>query len=151
MKTPWEKIKTEYINGVETMREIAERYGINPQGVMKRANREQWLAERQKLAAQVITKALDKSVNSRVKLLQEYNAKDVAISNAIKSKAATMLKAQDLTPSQLRQLAAAFADAQKIGRLALGLSTDNSELNIVDDDKAANVRASLFNKLFSQS
>ena len=62
---------------------------------------------------------------SRTDDLAKFNADDLKMARAIRAKAAQMMQTAT-TPSQLQALAAAVDKAQKVGRLALGASTENN-------------------------
>ena len=57
----WQKIKSEYISGDMTMREIAEAYGVTPGCVRDHASREHWTAERREHREQIAEMAKEKS------------------------------------------------------------------------------------------
>lgn len=125
MATDWTKLRAEYITSASTLRELADRHGIKAAGVMRRAAKEGWDAERKQESARVSKAAIDATVPDRVAELEKFNADDLKMARAIRAKAAQMM-ANTSTPSDLRALAGAVDTAQKVGRLALGASTENS-------------------------
>ena len=127
MATDWTAIKTEYINGAEYPA-LAKRHNIKEATLRQRASRNKWSQERQKASQAVTTKATAVLVESRAEQLANFNADDVRVAKAIRAKAAKLLQAAT-TPHELRSLAGAFDSAQKIGRLALGASTENSNVS----------------------
>ena len=127
MAIDWTAIKTEYINGAEYPA-LAKRHKIKEATLRQRASRNKWSQERQKASQAVTTKATAVLVESRAEQLANFNADDVRVAKAIRAKAAKLLQAAT-TPHELRALAGAFDSAQKIGRLALGASTENSNVS----------------------
>lgn len=125
MATDWTPIRTEYVHSAITMRELADKHGIKAAGLMRRAAKEGWDAERKQKAAEVSKTVSDTLVTDRAHELVRFNADDLMMARAIRSKAAKLMASVN-TPSDLRALASAVDTAQKVGRLALGASTENS-------------------------
>ena len=123
----WTTIRTEYVHGADTMRELADKHGIKASGLMRRAAKEGWDAERKQKSAAVSRAASDVLTDTRVDALIQFNADDLKMARAIRAKAARMM-GDDLTPQDLRALAGSVDMAQKVGRLALGASTENSSV-----------------------
>lgn len=92
---------------------------------MRRAAKEGWEAERKQKSAEVSRVAGDSLTVTRIDELAQFNAADLEMARAIRSKAQTMLD-EAASPADLRALASAVDTAQKVGRLALGASTENS-------------------------
>ncbi len=61
----WQAIKTEYITTDTSYRKLAQKYGVNPTTIAKRASKEGWQTERQHQASKTLSKAL--AVDSRKK------------------------------------------------------------------------------------
>lgn len=128
MATDWTALRLEYIHGSMSMRELAESHKIKPAGVMSRAAKEQWEAERKQSQAKTSSDANALLGDERTKRLAKFNDDDAKIAEALKGRAAAMMKDQTLGATELRALSGVFDTAQKIGRLALGASTENSEV-----------------------
>jgi hypothetical protein len=138
MATNWTAIRVEYVNGTCTMRELAEKYGIKPAGVMQRAFREGWDAERKQLSA-IVIKAISESVTEdRIATLARFNAEDVAAAEQVRQKALEMM-ATVANPSDLRAIAGAIDTAQKVARLALGAETANTKAEVTTRELPASV------------
>jgi len=138
MATDWAALKVEYVNSALTYGELAERHGLKAGTVRQRANREGWNDSRNAVSQFVTTSATEQITENRVDELIKFNAEDLATAKAIRNKAIAMMDGIG-SPSDLRALAGAVDVAQKVGRLALGASTENSaqthrELPPVDDD-----------------
>lgn len=125
MSADWGAIRTEYVHGTDTMRDLADKHGIKAAGLMRRAAKEGWDAERKQKSAEVSKAASANLTGSRVDELTKFSADDLKMARAIRAKAAQMLQSAN-TPADLRALAGAVDTAQKVGRLALGASTENS-------------------------
>jgi hypothetical protein len=128
MATDWTALRVEYVHSSITMRELADKHSIKAAGVMRRAANEGWDAERKQESAKVIMASGAAAADNRIDELIKFNQDDIKVARAIRSKAAQMLNEAD-TPAALRSLASAFDTAQKIGRLALGASTENSNVS----------------------
>lgn len=127
MATDWTKLRLEYVHGTVTMRELAEKHGIKAAGLMRRAAKEGWDAQRKQESAKVSKAAWEALGETRAEELAKFNADDLKMARAIRAKAAQMM-ASASTPSDLRALASAVDTAQKVGRLALGATTENTSV-----------------------
>lgn len=124
MATDWAALKVEYINSALTYGELADRHGIKAGTVRQRANREGWNDSRNAVSQFVTVTATEQITENRVDELIKFNAEDLATAKAIRNKAIAMMDGIE-SPSDLRALAGAIDVAQKVGRLALGASTEN--------------------------
>jgi hypothetical protein len=127
MATDWAALKVEYVNRSLQYKELADKHGLKEGTVRQRANREGWAEERNALSRAVTQKATVELVDTRADDLAKFNEDDLKMARAIRAKAARMM-ANDLSPQDLRALAGAVDAAQKVGRLALGVSTSSNEL-----------------------
>lgn len=57
----WSAIKTEYVSGKATYRELAKKYGVSFSTLQKRAKEEKWSEGRKKYRDRVVTKALTRT------------------------------------------------------------------------------------------
>lgn len=124
-KTDWLAVKLEYINSSKSIRQVAEEFKVGASAAMKRCAAEGWEAERKQQAEKVSAAAQKVSTINRAQELAKFNEDDLRVARAIRAKAASML-AGVKSPTDLRALASAMDAAQKIGRLALGATTDNT-------------------------
>lgn len=132
-ESDWDLIRTEYISSSISIREIADKYECSADALEKRAGREQWTEQRRKLSAEVLAMADKELAEKRAKLLVEFNAHDLEVAIAIRNQIKQHIDAatengEPLDSNDLKRLASAASDAQKIGRLALGVSTSNNEV-----------------------
>lgn len=126
--TDWPALRREYVNGSLQLKELAEKHGLKAGTVRVRAHREDWESERNAVLHAVTQVAQARLTEDRATALAKFNEDDVKVARAIRAKAASMLSTVK-GPADLRALAAAMGEAQKIGRLALGATTDNTGLS----------------------
>lgn len=128
MATDWAALRLEYTHSTITLRELAEKHGINSAGVMRRAAKEGWEAERKQESAKVSKAASEVLGEDRAARLAKFNDHDAKISEALKGRAAKMLNA-NITAAELSALSRVFDTAQKMGLLALGAATANTTVS----------------------
>lgn len=136
----WAALRLEYINGAMTMAELAAAHGIKDGTLRQRVNRDRaegddWHEARNALSRAVTAEAQNRLGALRVDALAEFNQADLDLAVAIRERAKEMLdsgvttqddgEAAGLTSRDLNAIAKAAESAQKIGRLALGVSTEN--------------------------
>lgn len=123
-------IRLEYIMGDMTLKELAAKHGAAFSTLMKRSAREGWEVDRKIQADRVVAEAQQSAIAKRSQALVEFNEADLGLARALRSMVARKITEArqnqgDLSPKDLRALAATAGEAQRIGRLALGVSTDN--------------------------
>ncbi len=147
--TDWEALRLEFIHGAMTAEELAERHGLKPDTVRTRARRGGWREQREELSRAVVSRAeavaqAEESVAQHVDAvatavavevkattLVEFNADDVKLAKALRAEVAKLITearkagGARLSPRDLNALAATAERAQRMGRLALGVSTEN--------------------------
>ena len=108
-KTDWNAIKAEYIGGNSSQRELAEKYGVSPDYLMKRANKEHWKQDRdeavkkglekgQQRAADAIADSATVAARVRAKLLRKLEKEIDALPDLIGSETRnTLLENEYLT------------------------------------------------------
>lgn len=126
----YEPLRIEYINSEISIRELAERHNISESALEAKAYRDDWSEQRKKIQEEVLLKANSMLAEKRATELAEWNDRDLQVAKALRAKAVAYLtdSKADLNPAQLRQLATTIEASQKIARLALGVSTNNSEI-----------------------
>lgn len=100
-------------------------------GLEKRAGREKWSEARRKMSEQVLEVADSAIAEVRGTELAEFNAADLRTAKALRAQIDAHLNAAAMADSKLdamtlRTLSAASEATQRIGRLALGASTENN-------------------------
>lgn len=134
----WTKAKAEYVNSSCTCAEIASKYGVKLGTVTARAGREDWTQDRAKRNSILLENAARKSILDTAQELVRYNERDLEIAKDLR--AAVVRKLNDaqkqvagnpdqplpLLPKDIRALAGALESVQRVARLALGASTENT-------------------------
>jgi len=125
--TDWDILQQEYVQGRMTLDELAQTHCVKPDTVRKQATRHKWGAKRLEFQQVAIAKAAEQASIERVTDLIAFNRDDLKVARAIRARVARRLgePGVEIPSIELRQLAAAAVHAQRIGRLALGASTDN--------------------------
>lgn len=131
MTTDWGQIKAEYVNGLADYAELAKKYGLLPNTVAQHGSRGKWPEERERLTNEVIASVSRVLAEKRMLLLTELNEQDVTAAKKIKKRALDFLRdGFKLTATDLKMVASAIEIAQRVGRLALGVTSTLEELQI---------------------
>lgn len=94
----WEKIRAEYIAGGISIREIAQKYGINRGAVGRKAKAENWAEDRAKTAS-IVRQKTDDTIVSR---LSEAYAENADIAERIRMKLLVRLEREiDALPESI--------------------------------------------------
>ena len=132
-KTDWNAIKAEYIGGHASQRELAEKYGVSPDYLMKRANKEHWKKDRDEVVKKGLEKSQQKAADAiadsatvaariRTKLLLKLEKEIDSLPERIGSEHSTgvveygknekgsKMRREVVTAYKLRDLSAAFKD-----------------------------------------
>lgn len=146
MATNWDAIRTEYVAGIASIRQLAEAQQVSENALEKRAARQKWAEARRNMSEKVLASADAKIIETKVDELAEFNASDLKIAKAMRSQIAGHLRAAQtgavlLNPMDIATLMRAQEAAQRVGRLALGASTDISSLTIETDDDTSAIAA----------
>ena len=128
----WDLIRTEYISSSISIRELADKYKCSADALEKRCYTQNWTDQRRKISAEVLAKAEAEITARRAEELVEFNKQDLQIAKALRGQIAkhineAMQSNELLSAKEIKTLVSAASDAQKIGRLALGVSTSNNE------------------------
>lgn len=131
----WTQIKSDYVIMGMTARALVEKYaehGLAQTTIERRAERHKWGAERRRHQADAENKIIEEMGRVRVQELIKFNTDDLKIAKALRARVVRRLTdaekegGQALGTSELRQLASVCETAQKMGRLALGATTQNN-------------------------
>lgn len=152
MATDWGAVRLAYVGGTKTLREVAEDFGIKAAGVMGRAAREKWEADRKHASAQVSKAAESVIIDQRTDELAKSNEANIKLARAARAQVAKHFNAAGgdaakLSASELNTLMQAVEKAQRIERLALGASTENNSTNMTLKEDNANAAANDFERL----
>jgi hypothetical protein len=128
----WTVIRAEYIAGNISYRELALKHGVTYASLRKRGSVEGWAGERRRHSARVAAELQAKTFTTRVSQLHDWNEKDLRLATVLRAKLSRrLIKINDDSDdpadglSELRAIAAAAESVQRMGRLALGATTDN--------------------------
>lgn len=124
----WGELETEYITSSMSMRELASKHGIKAAGLMARAAKEKWEEKRKQFQADLSKRAVSGALPERAELLAKFNEEDLKVARGLRAMIVNQMTESKgkMDPSQIRALAGAASEAQRIGRLALGAETENS-------------------------
>jgi hypothetical protein len=130
-KIPWEQIRLEYVQGVERdgqrvypgQRELAEQYGINTSTIGRRAKRENWTAQRDIFASKLQAASKQRTIEAIADDASEFNLLTFQAAQLLSQHIVQHMQTKP-SPSEAQQLASALRQAQQVGRLALGETTD---------------------------
>lgn len=129
----WTDIKLAYVHSGARVADLAVEHGVKEDTIWKRVTREGWNEQRANAEQQAYADAAGAMAKQRAKDLIKFNDDDLRIARALRGRVAKRLGEVDqatqqptaIPPNELRQLAGVAEAAQKMGRLALGASTDN--------------------------
>jgi hypothetical protein len=137
-KPDWTQIRIAYVHGTGTLEQLAVESRVTLSAIKQRSSRENWSKLRQDAAAAVSKAASTFLEAERTKELSSFNTQDLRIAKALRARVAKAINdatsdANNVLPAKdLRSLASAAEAAQRIGRLALGATTENSGLSAPD-------------------
>jgi hypothetical protein len=126
----WVAAMQEYVSTDASLRDISVKFGCHRKAVERRSALDGWSAARGRFRDSVGRRAQAMQAETRASKLKAWNDADFTLAKAIRSRVASALNklaqpgvAVDLT--ELRSLASVAESTQRIGRLALGATTDN--------------------------
>lgn len=127
--TDWVAIKQQFVNGQMLPSELAREHGIAEGTMRMRVLRGKWQEERDALLQMVTLQAQEKLTAQRIDELAAFNAQSLDLAKTLhglvsaKFAQAGGMQAAPLSCTELDRLGAALEKAQRIGRLALGVTT----------------------------
>lgn len=113
----WNEVRSAYRKGEGSLRDLAQRFGISASAVMKRAAREGWEAERQRVESRAQEKATDRDVESLAAMLGKHRR----IANRLLELAEKRLAEAKVTANMLDTVATVLQKAARQERLAAGI------------------------------
>ena len=128
----WNAIKFQYIHNNIAVAELAREHGVKENTLWQRITRGGWAELKVGAEQKAFADAAANFSKERVKELTTFNKDDLRIARALRIRVGNRLgqkeangEASALSAGELRMLAATAEAAQRMGRLALGASTDN--------------------------
>lgn len=125
-KVDWDAIKYDYIFNSVTFVELAKKYDVSETAIRKQSSRNNWPIEKQQAGDKLQKSAFELMEENRASQLATWNDEDIRLARAMRSRAAKMMVEEGLDATTLRAIASVADTAQKIARLAFGVSTENS-------------------------
>jgi transposase-like protein len=127
----WVAIGRSYVTEGATYAELAATHGVAETTLRQRSKRGGWTEKRHALSQAVTEKVAAKVVDQAVDQLGKINEADLKLAAGIRQQIAKNLNAaaasnSPMPPLMLRQLAGAHEAAQRVSRLALGATTENT-------------------------
>lgn len=136
--TDWNAVRLAYIHSAKSLAVIAKEFGLTADACEKRAEREEWTRLRREASESVSAAASAKIEAERAQALAEWNDADLTVAKSLRGQVAKAIRFAQaegqpaLTPVQIRALVNAAEGVQRIGRLALGATTENTGLSSPD-------------------
>lgn len=153
----WIAIRTKFVQGVEdlsgnrqypTLDSLAVEYEIPIATVYNHSASESWLEQRNMFQTKLQNELDESRRKQLVKDASAFDSASLSLARAIQGEIGQIIKtAQDdrrdntstkknpISPSSLNSLSMALSIAQRVGRLALGETTDNTNVNATIDNR----------------
>ena len=123
----WAELEALYVaDNTTTIQSIADKYGVTFSAVKSQHQKGKWLEKRKKKTENIVQKITEQAEKTAIDIAVKFNADDIKIAQAIKAKIVHALRAEEISPQEINSLSNSLATAQKVGRLALGMTTDNT-------------------------
>jgi hypothetical protein len=152
----WPAARAEYVTTASlTLADIAVKYGAQLGAVKQQALRNRWTEERAARSHFLWQKVAEKSLRDGVEELARYNEQDLQAAKALRALVAKKMQQVEqqghIQARDLRSLAGAVESAQRIARLALGASTENTDTRISEAERMTpEERRNRINELHAQ-
>lgn len=102
----WRAIKTEYITGNISYRKLAAKYGVPFSTLRNRAIEEQWYKQKEQKGNELVTRSIEKAVESESTRLAKTDEKYYRILDKLFDKAEELVgNTEILTPTMLKDMA----------------------------------------------
>lgn len=145
------KIRKEFVYGIDnqgkieypTLDSLIKKHKVAKATLYRHASNEDWKLARDNHQNDYERELEKTRLKNRIKESATFDESSINIAKGVYSNVAKILQtnsqnlaqgAMGLNPSQLRALTSTVAIAQKIAKLALGEATDNTNVNITQDD-----------------
>ena len=110
----WEQIRTEYITGDSSYRQLSGKYGVSLSDVGSHGAQEGWVSHRKQYRDKVRTKTMEKIANREAGQNAKRAAKVGELADALLLKLGEAIESGDLDPKSIRSLTASLRDLQEI-------------------------------------
>lgn len=130
----WMAIKVDFVRNGLKPEKLIEKYVVSPHTLRRRIRLEGWVEARDEFHNSLKRELDNSSLDLRVAKLEQLNWDDLDVASRLRAQVVFALRASEdakkpIDPLSLRALAGVAESAQRIARLALGLSTQNTELS----------------------
>lgn len=152
----WASVESEYISSATSYRELGAKHGIGVAGLRKRGLRGEWARKRREFSDRVAARLGEETVETRVEQSRRWNEQDLQIAVAARGRVASEFTAlaknrtlpQHIRLSRLGAIIRMAVDVQRMGRLALGMTTDHAgvcdmEEPLIDPPKLGDLYATV--------
>ena len=109
----WQAIKTEYITTDTSYRKLAQKYGVNPTNIAKKASKERWVDERKKNASKTLSKTLNTIGNKQA----ERTAKLIGVSDLLLDRVKSLIEDTPevlILPQNIKHISGVLKDLKDI-------------------------------------
>lgn len=127
----WVKIKTEYITTATSYRKLADKHGVPFRTLADRAKAEGWYAARKKHCNDVVTKAVQKTVNQQAEKMARFTTVSDKLLNRIE-RIIEESETGEITAKDIRSLTAAVKDLKEIQGVRSELDRQEQEARIAN-------------------
>lgn len=134
----WAELRFAFINGSLSVAKFRDKFGCPDTAIRERATKQKWVPLRDLNRRKVHEDAQRIIREKRAKDLVDFNEADVRMARSVRAMAGLRIQQLkdvydrkpewEIPASELRNLAQTIETTQRIGRLALGASTSNSEV-----------------------
>lgn len=132
-KYDWDKLTIEFVSRNYTLDEFSKLKNI-PRGTLNRQSQKlKWYEKREQNGNETITKSFELITDDRAAQLAEQNQKDLSVAALLRDEIVRQVESGGLETKDIRALAGSLKDVQAVVRLALGASTENTDMNINTD------------------
>lgn len=128
----WVAVRIAYVHSTLSLSQVAEDYGINRKAVEGRCEREGWVALRRQAQESMGAAVAARIAAEKTEELAAWNQNDIRVAKSLRQQIAkavndaNAIAGEPLSARDIRALAGAAVDMQKMGRLALGATTENT-------------------------
>ena len=93
-KPNWIKIRNEYETSDVSQRELAKKWNVSPNTLIKRANRESWAKNKEKITTEIATKVQQKTIEKISDKLSDRNSRHIFLIDKLLDACETILTEQ---------------------------------------------------------
>lgn len=125
----WPTIRAAYINGSESLAQLARRFAVRADIVRAKAAAEKWTEQRAGRQHRLLAEATEQSIVDCAAELVKLNSQHLVDAREVWGRIMGMIRADGHDAHDIRALVSALTDCQKVARLSLGASVTNEILN----------------------